>query len=297
MHEHYRDFGLINMNGRLYDPLVGRMLSPDIVIQDPEYSQSYNRYSYCFNNPLRFTDPSGYVVRGRYDGFNPQYFVRFNPFNSSAGNAFNTDIVEGQPMILEDRPSIDVTDNGDNTYTIVGGNIDNNRNVYVVDEYGNRTGEIIGTTLTDYSFFNDDKVVVENAIINLNDNSGQDFFDHEIRYDDPNIVHYMLNGYGGQKYDFKHRGHTESMDKEIYYHRGMMFNGFIASGRDIGNVAAGFIAAKNSISWQNTRLTFDLLETIQHINNNGKLKFMTEGPASQSAQLIGFGYGLFINRN
>ena len=50
------------MNGRLYDPLVGRMLSPDIVIQNPEYSQSYNRYSYCFNNPLRFTDPSGYVV-------------------------------------------------------------------------------------------------------------------------------------------------------------------------------------------------------------------------------------------
>ena len=49
--------------GRMYDPLVGRMLSPDIVIQNPEYSQSYNRYSYCFNNPLRFTDPSGYVVR------------------------------------------------------------------------------------------------------------------------------------------------------------------------------------------------------------------------------------------
>ena len=49
---------------RMYDhPLVGRMLSPDIVIQDPEYSQSYNRYSYCFNNPLRFTAPSGYVVR------------------------------------------------------------------------------------------------------------------------------------------------------------------------------------------------------------------------------------------
>ncbi|MBR7176280.1 MAG: hypothetical protein IKD32_03160 [Bacteroidales bacterium] len=63
MHEHYRDFGLINMNGRMYDPLVGRMLSPDIVIQNPEYSQSYNRYSYCFNNPLRFTDPSGYVVK------------------------------------------------------------------------------------------------------------------------------------------------------------------------------------------------------------------------------------------
>ncbi len=58
--------------GRMYDPLVGRMLSPDIVIQNPEYSQSYNRYSYCFNNPLRFTDPSGYVVRGRNDVLNPE---------------------------------------------------------------------------------------------------------------------------------------------------------------------------------------------------------------------------------
>lgn len=50
------------MNGRLYDPLIGRMLSPDIVIQDAHNSQAFNRYSYCLNNPLRFTDPSGYVT-------------------------------------------------------------------------------------------------------------------------------------------------------------------------------------------------------------------------------------------
>ena len=62
MHEHYDNLGLINMNGRLYDPLIGRMLSPDIVIQDEQNSQAYNRYSYCLNNPLRFTDPSGYVT-------------------------------------------------------------------------------------------------------------------------------------------------------------------------------------------------------------------------------------------
>jgi RHS repeat-associated protein len=55
-------FDLININGRLYDPILGRMLSPDVVIQDDRSSQVYNRYSYCFNNPLRFTDPSGYVV-------------------------------------------------------------------------------------------------------------------------------------------------------------------------------------------------------------------------------------------
>ena len=61
-HEHLDAFGLINMNGRLYDPMLGRMLSPDIVVQQTDYTQSYNRYSYCFNNPLRFTDPSGYVM-------------------------------------------------------------------------------------------------------------------------------------------------------------------------------------------------------------------------------------------
>lgn len=65
---------LINMNGRLYDPLVGRMLSPDIVIQDEQNSQAYNRYSYCFNNPLRYTDPSGYVVKNP-----PYYFMLLNP--------------------------------------------------------------------------------------------------------------------------------------------------------------------------------------------------------------------------
>jgi hypothetical protein len=47
------------MNGRVYDPLVSRFLSPDPYIQAPDYSQSFNRYSYCINNPLKYTDPTG----------------------------------------------------------------------------------------------------------------------------------------------------------------------------------------------------------------------------------------------
>ena len=58
-HEHLGEFGLINMNGRIYDPVLGRFLSPDPVLQAPEMSQNYNGYSYCLNNPLKFTDPSG----------------------------------------------------------------------------------------------------------------------------------------------------------------------------------------------------------------------------------------------
>ena len=47
------------MNARLYDPLIGRFLSPDPYIQDPGFSQSFNRYSYALNNPLKHTDKSG----------------------------------------------------------------------------------------------------------------------------------------------------------------------------------------------------------------------------------------------
>mgnify|MGYP004559542351 CR=1 FL=1 len=58
-HEHMTWFGLINMNARLYDPLLGRFLSPDPYVQAPDFTQNFNRYSYALNNPLKFTDDSG----------------------------------------------------------------------------------------------------------------------------------------------------------------------------------------------------------------------------------------------
>ncbi|NJD33106.1 MAG: hypothetical protein FIB04_14605 [Gammaproteobacteria bacterium] len=59
--EHVDNLGLIHMNGRVYDPVLGRFLSPDPVVQSPYDSQSWNRYSYVRNNPLRYTDPTGFV--------------------------------------------------------------------------------------------------------------------------------------------------------------------------------------------------------------------------------------------
>jgi len=58
-HEHYAELKTINMNGRLYDPVIARFFSPDNFVQAPEFTQSYNRYSYCLNNPLQYVDPSG----------------------------------------------------------------------------------------------------------------------------------------------------------------------------------------------------------------------------------------------
>mgnify|MGYP003676864286 CR=1 FL=1 len=48
------------MNGRVYDYNVGRFMSVDPFIQEPVNSQSVNPYSYVMNNPLGYTDPSGY---------------------------------------------------------------------------------------------------------------------------------------------------------------------------------------------------------------------------------------------
>ena len=66
------EFGIINMNGRLYDPVLGRFFSPDPYVQFAGSPQSYNRYSYCLNNPLKYTDPSGQSIAG---------FVAFGLFN------------------------------------------------------------------------------------------------------------------------------------------------------------------------------------------------------------------------
>ena len=62
-HEHLNNLGVIHMNGRLYDPVLGRFLSPDPVVQAPHDTQGFNRYAYVRNNPLRYTDPSGFCYQ------------------------------------------------------------------------------------------------------------------------------------------------------------------------------------------------------------------------------------------
>jgi RHS repeat-associated protein len=64
-HEMLDEVGIIHMNGRLYDPEIGRMLGPDPIVQESDNTQNYNAYSYVLNNPMRFTDPSGYSWFGK----------------------------------------------------------------------------------------------------------------------------------------------------------------------------------------------------------------------------------------
>jgi RHS repeat-associated protein len=93
-HEHLIEYRLINMQGRLYDPLVCRFLSPDPYIQSPENSQSYNRYAYCLNNPLMYKDPNGELfwfiagaIIGAYIGGSAANHWKWNPTKWNFSNS------------------------------------------------------------------------------------------------------------------------------------------------------------------------------------------------------------------
>jgi len=78
------------MNGRLYDPYLQRFLSPDNYVQSPFNAQKFNRYAYCLNNPLMYTDPSGEfldlalfiigsaILKGIWNATDPSYHGEWN---------------------------------------------------------------------------------------------------------------------------------------------------------------------------------------------------------------------------
>lgn len=69
-HEMVDGFDIVHMNGRIYDNMIGRFLQADPVVQDPSNTQNFNRYTYVWNNPLAYTDPSGYFsFRNFFNGF------------------------------------------------------------------------------------------------------------------------------------------------------------------------------------------------------------------------------------
>jgi RHS repeat-associated protein len=78
-HHSLNDVGIIHMNGRIYDPTLGRFLQADPFVQAPTNSQSYNRYSYLLNNPLSYTDPSGYFFKYLFKKLN-KVLGDFAPF-------------------------------------------------------------------------------------------------------------------------------------------------------------------------------------------------------------------------
>lgn len=217
------------------------------------------------------TDP----MQDKYPGISTYCYTMGNPVNSLDPDGRHTDV-----MFMKD-----------NTYIVVGGQINDDLNIYVVNNERQRTGQVLGQSLTSYSFVRDNDDFAIGAKINMSDQSGQSFLSDFIE-NTPNLIYYMLNATGGRKYDFKQRGaikNTPSYQSVEYNYRGMIVdvNGreSIASARDIGNYAAGYVAGINGFGWKESRLVFDGLESWQ------QRKWSKEGTPTQKAQFEGFRYG------
>ena len=86
-HKQLYSLNLIDMGGRMYDPRISRFLSVDPLLQDPSNSQNFNRYNYVINNPLKYTDPSGYGYGDNED--DGDYDERDSSAHSSNDNQHN----------------------------------------------------------------------------------------------------------------------------------------------------------------------------------------------------------------
>jgi hypothetical protein len=124
------------MNGRVYDPITGRFLSPDNVVQAPDNTQSFNRYSYCLNNPLKYTDPTGWSDESgtpiKYEDWQ-DYFNSHNPWYNmgptsaqqqmQAFNSENAAIMAGVKEWVASQSEINfpISYNGVNTGQVING--------------------------------------------------------------------------------------------------------------------------------------------------------------------------------
>ena len=221
-----RSYGLdaYDFEARPYNPVLMRFTGVDpLASKYPAISP----FAYCSNNPINFIDPDGRSTR--------------------------------------------VAQNEDGTYRVIGGDLDDddyNIYVYSQDKDGNYTvrGQSIGVTTSLTSFYNSDGNAGWMGTINTQDNNGGKFLSENIFGNKMTLDEYMANASLGEKYDFKSIGVSSNMteDEKIHhYYRGTNIGtkdgvAVYTSARDVGNIAAGYVAGSNGISWKEARIAFDL---------------------------------------
>jgi RHS repeat-associated protein len=99
-HEHLDSVRLIHMNGRVYDPVLGKFLSADPNIFYPEDTQDYNRYAYVRNDPLSLIDPSGFLSL-QYGTHNSGLDAAGNTYSNIHNHSFNLNLPDPAVVLRE----------------------------------------------------------------------------------------------------------------------------------------------------------------------------------------------------
>ena len=301
LHEnHYYPFGM-NMEGEWTQP------DPDFEVNAP-FAYQYTGKE--LNVGVEWTD---YGARwydaqiGRFTTVDPladiPENVSWSPYNYVRGNPISFIDPDGR-----NSESTIVRDNFDGSYTVTDYIPDGMTGVYV----GSLSGEMIGHSLTPYSFSVNGEAAY-GAIIDMDSSDGQEFLNN-LYEDDPSPVKYAINAKNNQIYDYKHLcfescGNWEE-DIAYMYRGSVLDNGLIVSGRDVGNIGAGWVAGKNDLKWNTFRIAADQLETKQRTGNwlgvkplrttsptpigPGGFYFRryTEGMPTQAAEYYGWKLGL-----
>ena len=262
--------------------------------QDPntEYSERF-----------RFTGKERDAETG-YDYFGARYYssslgiwLSVDPMSDKYPSISPYVYCADNPMRLIDvkGESIQVVENDDGTYTVVNGNVyDGDNGIYLQNSNGSN-GKLLAYSATPESFYNSETGEFMGTI-DPNNQAGRDFLNNEILKS--GLLSYMIKAWPGKKYDFKRTNGTNNVlfTKNEEFYRGMpigMENGLPiwASARDIGNIAAGYIAGSNGISWEASRLAFDALESLK------MKKVSVELSSTQYAQKLGYLIGSTIYQN
>ena len=239
--------GLYNFEARMYRAPLGRFSTPDKLALDTPW---LSPFAYCACNPVNFIDPTG-----------------------------NSTMVKRAD---------------DGKYEVLGGDLnDKDRNIYVYskDKNGEYTvrGESIGVTTSMTSFYNSDNGKW-GGTIDPGDTSGQEFLT-DIMNNPPTLGEYIANAGNNERYDFKKTNGTTVADNSLDIYRGMPIgktkNGqaIYTSARDVGNIAAGYVAGINGISWKEARVAFDTYQS----HSDGRLTI--EGISTRNAEYFGWRMG------
>jgi len=251
--KHYDKLQIINMNARMYDPILGEFISVDPLA---DKYPGWGPYVYCVNNPLSNWDPTGEytVVQALEDG----------TYSVIGGS------VEGDD---DDDLSIYVADeDGNRTDETIGESLTSHS--FVNDEGEFVKGAIIDPITTEGQDFLNDLKESNPKLTEYMKKAQYGEFNKE---GDRNI------------YNFKDQGISDCspLTKEQYQYRGSRFkDGVFASARDFGNYGAGFVAGRKGIGIIPTRIAFDVYES----KKAGTLSF--EGPTTRKAENKGYWDGL-----